>query len=81
MEFSRQEYWSGYPFSSPGDLSNPGLDPKALTLQADSLPSEPPGGLQKSQTELSTCTTARCNVHNLSQLDVNANDFLILDLK
>ena len=38
-------------------------------------------GVYKSQTELSTCTTARCNVHNLSQLDVNANDFLILDLK
>ena len=76
MEFSRQEYWSGYPFSSPADLSNPGLDPKAPTLQADSLPSEPPGGLQKSQTGLSTCTPARCNVHNLSQLDVTSMIFL-----
>ena len=43
MEFSRQEYWSGFPFPSPGDLPDPGNKPRSLTLQADSLPSEPPG--------------------------------------
>ena len=43
MEFSRQEYWSGLPFPSPGDLPDPGTKPKSPTLQADSLPSEPPG--------------------------------------
>ena len=43
MEFSRQEYWSGLPFPSPGDLSNPGVEPRSPTLQADALPSEPPG--------------------------------------
>ena len=59
MGFSRQEYWSGLPFSSPGDLSNPGVEPSSPalqeilclqwrlpagdSLQADSLPSEPPG--------------------------------------
>ena len=43
MEFSRQEYWSGLPFSPPGDLPDPGIKPKALALQADSSPSEPPG--------------------------------------
>ena len=43
MGFSRQEYWSGLPFSSPGDLSNPGIKSWSLTLQADSFPSEPPG--------------------------------------
>ena len=43
MEFSRQEYWSGLPFSSPGDLPNPGIKPGSSALQADSLPSEPPG--------------------------------------
>ena len=42
MEFSRQEYWSGLPFSSPGDLRNSGIKPRSPTLQADSLPSEPP---------------------------------------
>ena len=43
MGFSRQEYWSGLPFPSPGDLLNPGIEPRSPTLQADSLLSEPPG--------------------------------------
>ena len=43
MGFSRQEYWSGLPFPSPGDLPNPGIKPRPPTLQADALPSEPPG--------------------------------------
>ena len=43
MEFSRPEYWSGQPFPSPGDLSNPGIKPRSPTLQADSLPAEPQG--------------------------------------
>ena len=43
MEFSRQEYWSGLPFPSPGHLPDPGIKPRSLALQADSLPSEPPG--------------------------------------
>ena len=44
MEFSRQEYWSVLPFPSPGDLLNPGIkQPGSPALQADSLPSEPPG--------------------------------------
>ena len=43
MGFSRQEYWSGLPFPSPGDLSNPGIELGSPTLQADTLPSEPPG--------------------------------------
>ena len=41
MEFSRQEYWSGQPFPSPGDLSDPRIKPGSPALQADSLPSEP----------------------------------------
>ena len=45
MRFPRQEYWSGLPFSSPGDLLNPGIEPGSPTLQADSLLSEPPGML------------------------------------
>ena len=43
MEFSRQEYWSGLPCPSPGDLPQPGMEPGSPALQADSLPSEPPG--------------------------------------
>ena len=41
MEFSGQEYWSGLPFPSSGDLPDPGAEPGSPTLQADSLPSEP----------------------------------------
>ena len=37
MEFSRQEYWSGLPFPLPGDLSNPGIEPKSPALQMNSL--------------------------------------------
>ena len=43
MEFSRQEYWTGLPFPSPGDLPDPGIKPRSPALQADALPSEPPG--------------------------------------
>ena len=43
MEFSRQGYWSGSPFPSPGDLPNPGIEPESPALQAEFLPSEPPG--------------------------------------
>ena len=43
MEFFRPEYWSGWPCPSPGDLPNPGIEPRSPTLQADSLPVEPQG--------------------------------------
>ena len=43
MGFSRQEYWSGLPFPSPGDLPNPGITPGTPALQTDALPSEPLG--------------------------------------
>ena len=46
MGFSKQEYWSGLPFSSPGDLPYSGIIPASPALQADSLPPEPPGKLQ-----------------------------------
>ena len=43
MGFSRQECWSGLPFPSPGNLPDPGIEPRSPALQADALPSEPPG--------------------------------------
>ena len=43
MVFSRQEYWSGLPYPSPGDLPDPGIEPRSPTSPADILPSEPPG--------------------------------------
>ena len=47
MGFSRQEYWSGLPFTSPGDFPNPGIEPRSPTLQADALTSEPPRNPQR----------------------------------
>ena len=43
MGFSRQEHWSELPRSPPGDLSDPGTEPRSPALHVDSLPSEPPG--------------------------------------
>ena len=43
MEFSRQEYWSGLPYPSPGDLPDPGIEPRSPAWEADALPSKPPG--------------------------------------
>ena len=43
MEFSRPEYWSGWPFLSPGDLPNLAIKPRSPTLQVDSLSAEPQG--------------------------------------
>ena len=53
MGFSRQECWSGLPFSSPGDLPDPGIEPGSPALQADALPSEPLG--KPSHTFLHLC--------------------------
>ena len=57
LEFSRQEYWSGLPFPSPGDLLDPGIEPQSPTLQADSLLSEPPGNpfIAPSTTHVCAC--------------------------
>ena len=49
MEFSRQEFWSGLPFPSPGDLPDPGTEPGSPALQADALLLEPPAFPYKSQ--------------------------------
>ena len=46
MGFSRQEYWSGLPFPSPGDLPNPGIEPASPALEAGSLATESPGEKQ-----------------------------------
>ena len=52
MRFSRQEYWSGLPLPSPGDLPDPGIKPRSPALQADALRSEPPG---QSKVKLLSC--------------------------
>ena len=52
MEFSRQDYRIGLPFPTPGGLPNPGIETGSLALSADSLPSEPPKYLCKSNSHL-----------------------------
>ena len=52
MEFSRQEYWSGLPFPSPGDLPDPEIEPRSPALQANALTSEPPGKPRPSRYDL-----------------------------
>ena len=47
MGSSRQEYWSGLPFPSPGDLLDPGIKARSPALQAEALTSEPPGKTPK----------------------------------
>ena len=48
MGFSRHKYWSGLPFPSPGDLSDPGIEPRSPALEEDTLTSEPPGKIVES---------------------------------
>ena len=62
MGFSRQEYCSGLPFPSPGDLPDPGIEPGSPALQADSLPSEPPGKPIKSSEKVLPTTSSMSDV-------------------
>ena len=72
MGFSRQEYWSGLPFSSPGDLPNPRIEPRSLALQADGLTSEPPGKPTHRHTHTQyTHTHTRMQAHVYTQINVS----------
>ena len=66
MKFSRQEYWSGMPFPSPGDLLDPGIEPGSPALLADTLPSEPPGN--------PNCTYS-IHIFNISVKSSTANSY------
>ena len=77
MGFSKQEYWSGLLFPSPGDLPDPGIKPGSLALQADSLPSEPPGKATGSRWR-AVCSPGcpqSCKGENLDQLNSRAQLF------
>ena len=62
LEFSRQEYWSGLPFPSPEDLPDPGIKPGSPALQANALPSEPPGN-PVAEHKLSHLSTSRKHMY------------------
>ena len=69
MGFSRQEYWSGLPFPSPGDLPDPGIKPGSPALEADALTSEPPGKPLGKPKYLFICLIAldlHCGIWDLS---------------
>ena len=70
MEFSREEYWSGLPFPSQGDLPDPGIECRSPALQADALPSEPPG--KPESDEYQPCTLLSTSVSTLL-LNLQAN--------
>ena len=73
LGFSRQEYWSGLPCASPGHLLDSGIEAGSLTLQADSLPSEPPGWVAvpfsrgpsqlRNQTQIGSCISRQILHH------------------
>ena len=62
MGFSRQEYWSGLPFPSPGDLPDPGIEPRPPVLQADTLLSESPGKVNGEANICYCCCASGCLV-------------------
>ena len=71
-EFSRQEYWSGLPFPSPGDLHDPVIEPGSPALQADTLPSVM--RLIHLETILASCPWKHYLPHNRSLLPKNTGD-------
>ena len=75
MGFSRQEYWSGLPFPSPGDLPDTGIKPGSPTLEADALTSEPPGKPIR-QVQFNSVTQScltLCNPMNCTMLDLSVH--------
>ena len=83
MEFSRQEYWSGLPFPSPGDLSDPGIKPRSPTLQADALQSEPLGkpelrAIRLWEIHLQACSSVLLDKHpDYDPSDCPVNDVIM----
>ena len=82
MGFSRQEYWSGLPFPSPGDLPDPGIEPRSPTLQADALTSAPPGKYSEyglsSQTVVGSCYLERAVSITTTVIDMSGPFFHLI---
>ena len=77
MGFSRQQYWSGLPFPSPGDLPNPGMEPGSPALQADALPSEPRG---KSLYNMNSIVfTSQCHCVSKRPIDLSISQVKVVN--
>ena len=73
MGFSRQEYHSGLPFPSAGDLPDPGIEPGSPTLQADALPSEPPGKTQSTSCKMSAWMNHKVESRLLGEISTTSD--------
>ena len=76
MEFPRQVYWSGFQIPSPGDLFGPGIKPRSPALQADSLPTEPPG--KPRHMYVYTCICIYMHTFRHIYISVCINDLIII---
>ena len=75
MEFSRQDYWSGFHFLLRGELPDSGIELRLSALQADSSLSEPPETLRKMSNEMGTSTTSQCRGLWQADLDNTGQPF------
>ena len=80
MKFSRPEYWSGYPFPSPGDLLNPGIEPRPPVLQADSVPVEPQGKSKNTGVGTYPSSSGSSQPRNRTEVSYIAGDSLPTEL-
>ena len=77
MGFSRQEYWSGLPFPSPGDLPDPGIKSGSPALEADALTSEPLGKPNRQINKWNRIGSPEIDPHKYSQL-ISKNNYLFI---
>ena len=75
MGFSRHEYWSGLPRRSPGDLPNPGMEPRSPAVQVDSLPTVPPGKPMNSRVDRLSLLQGNSQLKNQTRVSCIAGGF------
>ena len=76
---SRQEYWSGLPFPSPGNLPDPRIEPRSPALQADALTSEPPGNIMQNAGQNESQARIKTVVKNINSLRYAADIILMAE--
>ena len=80
MEFSRQEYWSGWPFPSLGDLYNPGIEHGSFSLQANSSPSEPPRKPNHTVYPFIPQLCLECMIHHVPSTILDFGNIKVIDV-